>query len=70
MLRCPDSDAMQRAADGKPLRAQEEGLLALHVINFSTVIESLLIFDVTDCWVEDETFLCNVLGAAPPWLRR
>lgn len=58
---------MRRAADGKPLRAQEgEGLLALCVINFSTFIESLLIFDVTDCWVEDEAFLCNIVGVAPP----
>lgn len=62
---------MQKAAGGKPLRAQEgEGLLALRVINFSTFIESLLIFDVTDRWVEDEAFLYNIVGVAPPWLQR
>lgn len=71
MLWCPNSDAMQRAADRKPLSAQEGVVfLTLRVINFSSFIESLLIFDVTGCWVHDKAFLCNILGVAPPWLRR
>lgn len=54
---------MQRAADRKPQSAQEgEGGLAFCVINFSSFTENLLIFEVTNCWVHDEAFLCNILG--------
>lgn len=65
MLWCPYSEAMWRAADRKALSAQEaEEALALHTINFSSFIESPLIFDVTDCWVTDEPFLRNMFGVA------
>lgn len=66
MLWYPDSEAMQRAADRKALSAQEaEEALALHTIDFGSFIESPLIFDITDCWVNDETFLPNVWCCTP-----